>query len=146
MIIKNILSSFEIDDQEIEKQVEQILGTDSEEDMLSGIDETVSSFEPGAILNGTIVNLIGDEVIIEVGLKSEGSVSKTEFDDLDQIQIGDTIEVMLEAVESDSGLVLLSKRKADRIRGWQRILENHSVGDTIDGKGQCLSGSDYRRR
>jgi len=134
MISKNIPISFEIDDLEIEKQVDLILGTDSDKDMLSGIDKTVSSFEPGAILNGTIVNLIGDEVIIEVGLKSEGSVSKIEFDDLDQIQIGDTIEVMLEAVESDSGLVLLSKRKADRIRGWQRILENHSVGDTIDGK------------
>ena len=68
---------------------------------------------------------VGDDVIIEVGLKSEGSVSSYEFDSPDEIVIGDEIEVLLESVESESGLVQLSKRKADRIRGWENIVKNH---------------------
>ena len=64
--------------------------------------------------------LLTVDVIIEVGLKSEGSVSSSEFNDPSEIVVGDTVEVLLESVESDSGLVQLSKRKADRIRGWER--------------------------
>jgi len=134
MVDKSIFREFEIDDAEVEQHVSQALSTQGQEDMLAMIDKTMSNLKPGAILKGTIVNNIGDDVIVEVGLKSEGAVSTHEFDDPSEIRIGDTIEVFLEAVESDSGLVQLSKRKADRIRGWERILETHKEGDTIKGK------------
>ena len=134
MVDKRIFNEFEIDEENIELQVQQALGTNDENDMVGMIDKTVSNFEPGSILKGKIVNYIGDDVIVEVGLKSEGAISASEFDDPGEIQIGDPIEVLLEAVESDSGLVLLSKRKADRIRGWERIIENYQEEDTIKGK------------
>jgi small subunit ribosomal protein S1 len=134
MVDKNIARAFEIDEQEIDLQIEQVLGGALQSDMLAAIDKTVRNFEPGSILSGRIVNHIGDDVIVEVGLKSEGSVSASEFDDPGEIRIGDTVEVLLEAVESDSGLVILSKRKADRIRGWERILAHYKEGDTIKGR------------
>ncbi len=134
MVDKSIFREFQIDEEQIEKQVDQALSTDGQDDMLAMIDKTVGNLNPGAILLGTIVNHIGDDVIIEVGLKSEGAVSASEFDDPSEIRVGDSVDVLLESVESDSGLVLLSKRKADRIRGWQRILETHKEGDTIKGR------------
>lgn len=134
MVDKSIFLDFEIDEQAIDLEIVQALGTSDANDMTSVIDETIGNFEPGKIMIGKIVNQIGDDVIIEVGLKSEGVVSSTEFDDSSDIEIGKSIEVLLEAVESDSGLVALSKRKADRIRGWERIVEQCEEGDTIKGK------------
>ncbi len=134
MVNRNIFQSFEINEQEIEQQVEEALGIGIDDDMLSIIDKTVRNFDPGSILKGKIVNHIGDDVIVEVGLKSEGTIDASEFDDPSEIRIGDSIEVLLESVESDSGLVQLSKRKADRIRGWERILEKYKEGDVIKGK------------
>jgi small subunit ribosomal protein S1 len=134
MVNRNILREFAIDEQEIERQVEAAMGDADQSHMLAAIDETVQHFESGNILKGTIVNHFGDDVLVEVGMKSEGTVSATEFDDPSEIRIGDTIEVFLESVESDSGQVVLSKRKADRIRGWERILSRYEEGQTIKGK------------
>ena len=132
MLTRNLLKEFDIDELEIDQQVTAALGDTTEEEMLTTIDQSVTDIETGKILTGTIVNHYGDDVVIEVGLKSEGTVSVGEFEGK-PFQIGDKIEVMLESVENDSGLVLLSKRKADRIRGWERILENYQEGDTIKG-------------
>lgn len=132
MVTKQLLAQFDIDEQEIEQQLVDAIGLNNDEEMLSTIDQTMTNVEPGKIFNGTIVNHIGDDVIIEVGLKSEGAVSSQEFEG-QKIVIGTVIEVMLESVESDSGLIQLSKRKADRIRGWERILQNNDEGDTITG-------------
>lgn len=134
MVDKSILREIEIDEQAINQSISDALGTSDQQGILDVIDKTVRNFEPGTILKGKIVNYVGDDVIVEVGLKSEGSVSADEFDDPGEIRVGDSVEVLLEAVESDSGLVILSKRKADRIRGWERIIENYKEGDTIKGK------------
>ena len=134
MVAKIFLNEFDIDEDLINSQIAEALGAADDEALLEVFGQTVVNFTPGEILKGTIVNRIGSDVIIEVGLKSEGVVPVSEFDDPDEIVIGKELEVMLDAVESDSGLVALSKRKADRIRGWERILENYKEGDTIDGK------------
>jgi len=134
MVAKIFLNEFDIDEDLINSQIAEALGAADDEALLEVFGQTVVNFTPGEILKGTIVNRIGSDVIIEVGLKSEGVVPVSEFDDPDEIVIGKELEVMLDAVESDSGLVALSKRKADRIRGWERILENYKEGDTIEGK------------
>ena len=135
MVDKGIFYEFQIDEAAIEKQISEALNLNSDgaEDMMSLIDQTVVNFEPGTILTGTIVNYIGGDVIVEVGLKSEGNISDTEFNDPAEIKIGDTVEVFLESVESSSGQIELSKRKADRIRGWERIIETKKEGDVITG-------------
>ena len=134
MVDKSLFQEFQIDEAQIEQQVLLALGSGGESAMIEVIDRTVSNFEPGSILKGKIVNHFGDDVIVEVGLKSEGTISVSEFDDPNEIHIGDPIEVLLEAVESDSGLIMLSKRKADRIRGWERVITHYKEGDTIKGK------------
>ena len=134
MVDKNIILEIELDENQIDLQIQEALCSNDQQDLMGVIDSTVRNFEPGTILTGKIVNQLGDDIVIEVGLKSEGAVSISEFDDDDEIKVGAPVEVFLEAVESDSGLVILSKRKADRIRGWERIIANHKEGDTIKGR------------
>jgi small subunit ribosomal protein S1 len=134
MVDKSIARQFEVNDAELEQLMTALGSGGGHVGMVAMVDKTVGNFEPGAILKGTIVNQVGDDVVIEVGLKSEGAISKSEFDDPDEIRIGASVEVLLEAVESDSGLVQLSKRKADRIRGWERIIETKKEGDVIKGR------------
>ena len=91
------------------------------------------SIETGSILKGKVVGMSGDFVIVDVGLKSEGQVAKTEFEDTG-VAIGDEVEVLLEQMEDAEGSVVLSKRKADRIRGWEQILVTRKEGDVVEGK------------
>ena len=94
----------------------------------------VDSHLPGTILKGKIVTQIGNDVIVEVGLKSEGVVDAAEFDDPSEVVPGRDIEVLLEDTDSESGLILLSKHKADRIRGWENLINTKKEGDTVKGK------------
>ena len=110
------------------------------EQMLSGIatETAIAGSEPkatetGSILKGRVVGMSGDFVIVDVGLKSEGQVDKAEFEDTG-VAVGDEVEVLLEQMEDAEGAVVLSKRKADRIRGWEQILVTRKEGDVVEGK------------
>ena len=72
------------------------------------------------------------DVILEIGLKSEGIVDASEFDSPEEMAPGTEIEVLLEEMDA-GGVILLSKRKADRIRGWERIISTKKEGDIISG-------------
>ncbi len=134
MVDYNLIKSLGVSDDDVEKQLADALGQDFSPDALGEAIQDNAAHQPGSILTGHVVDVIGNDVVIEVGLKSEGMVDINEFDDLDEVKPGMEVEVFLDAVESDSGLVELSKRKADRIRGWQRILDNNDEGDVITGR------------
>ncbi|HOW73810.1 MAG TPA: 30S ribosomal protein S1 [Phycisphaerae bacterium] len=135
MVDYNLIHSLELDNS-IEQQMIDALGSGepNQETIASVIDATVGSFQPGTLLKGRIAGLVGDDVIIDVGLKSEGLVPASEWDDKSAIDIGDAVDVWLESVESDSGLVVISKRKADRLLNWQRLVETAHEGDDVRGR------------
>ena len=95
---------------------------------------TVADFTQGAILKGRVVRVAGDDVVVDIGYKSEGFIPKAEFDSLDDIEPGIELEVYLDQIEDEAGVVVLSKKKADRIRGWERVMEAYKVGDVVKGK------------
>jgi small subunit ribosomal protein S1 len=99
--------------------------------MLGG--EAEIEYTPGSILKGKVIGIAGDDVVVDVGFKSEGLVNKQEFDNFESIKPGDTIEVLLENIEAENGVIQLSKRKADRIRGWERIISEKKEGDNVEG-------------
>ena len=101
-------------------------------DMEGLLVEAIGDFSNGSILQGKIIGRAGDDFLIDVGLKSEGILDKHEFDDPKDVEIGDTVEVLLEDVEG--GTVMVSKRKADRIRGWEKLISEKGEGDVVDGK------------
>ena len=94
----------------------------------------VQDFTPGAIVKGRISGAVGDDFIVELGLKSEGILENGEFDDPAAVKVGDVVQVLLEDVEGDTGLVKISKRKADRIINWEAIMKSKKEGDPVKGK------------
>ncbi|HWL94687.1 MAG TPA: 30S ribosomal protein S1 [Phycisphaerae bacterium] len=98
------------------------------------LDKSAAEYKADTILKGRVIGTSGNEVIVDVGLKSEGYVPLSEWDDPSDIDPGDEIEVLLEQIENETGVLQLSKRKADRIRGWERLLETHKEGDKVSGR------------
>lgn len=136
MVDYNLINSLEMDDKSLEGQLADVFGVDTSnhEAIASAVEETIGNFQAGTILKGRIIGRAGDDVVVDVGLKSEGVVPVNEWDDRSSIDIGDEIDVWLETVESDSGLVVISKRKADRLLNWQRLVETAKEGDDVKGK------------
>ncbi len=118
----------------IEREVEAALEGQDLAQLAGLYDHSIRNFEVGTILEGRVINKRGDDVIIDIGYKSEGLVYADEFPDRGaHIKRGDRVEVLLEAVEDEAGMIVLSKRKADRIRGWERVIENNAEGDIVRG-------------
>ncbi|MGR3310911.1 MAG: 30S ribosomal protein S1 [Candidatus Brocadiales bacterium] len=133
MVDRDIIKEYDIDLDEVEKEITQALEGYPQESMEKTYNESIKNFGVGTILKGIILDVVGKDVIIDSGYKSEGVVPVEEFNTPDEIQIGQEIEVMLESVEDDSGLIKLSKRKADRIRGWEKVVTQYKEGDVLTG-------------
>jgi len=134
MVDKNIVNKLGLSEQELDKQVDEIFGEKETEYLEEALQNKVDAHLPGTILKGRIVSQIGSDVIVEIGLKSEGIVDAGEFNRTDEVEPGKEIEVLIEDSDAGGGLILLSKRKADRIRGWEKIIETKKEGDIVEGK------------
>jgi len=90
----------------------------------------------GQIVSGTIVQVHHDSVIVDIGGKSEGVISKSEFVGADGtfgIKVGDKVDVFIESRESDDGLISLSKEKADKMKVWDEISAACERDEIIEG-------------
>ena len=136
MVDYSLIQSLAVDEGEAEALLSEAFGgaTDADFDMDSVLKDDLQDLKVGNILTGKVVGKAGDDAVIDVGLKSEGLVNKSEFESFEDLELGDKVEVVLEELEDESGVVKLSKRKADRIRGWERILESNNEGDIVEGR------------
>ncbi len=134
MVDRNIINKLGLSQEELDERVSEMFDDKDNEYLEEVLKTKVDSRLPGTILKGTIVSQIGNDVIIEIGLKSEGVVDASEFDSSDEIEPGKEVEVLLEDTDSAGELIPLSKRKADRIRGWETIIETKKEGDIVSGK------------
>ena len=134
MVDRNIVQKLELSEEKLDQQIGELFGETEQEYLENILQAKVDSRLPGTILKGTIVSQIGNDVIVEVGLKSEGIVDAGEFEGPDEVTAGRDIEVLLEDTDSEGGLILLSKLKADRIRGWETIINTKNKGDVVTGK------------
>ncbi len=91
-------------------------------------------FTAGSIIKGTISSIKGDDVFVDIGYKSEGQVSIKDFKDGETPKVGDVIDVMLVELENEkSGMVILSKSRADEQIRWDKVLANYSEGGIVHG-------------
>ncbi|HZN65916.1 MAG TPA: 30S ribosomal protein S1 [Tepidisphaeraceae bacterium] len=134
MVDFNLINSLGNIDDEVNSAVATALGeaADDISKLVSG--DEVQDFTPGAIIKGRVSSISGDDFVVELGLKSEGILDKGEFDEPTNVKVGDEVQVLLEDVEGDTGLVKISKRKADRIINWEKIMKSKKEGDPVRGK------------
>jgi small subunit ribosomal protein S1 len=96
--------------------------------------ESFRDVKQGEMVKGRLVRIQGDNVIIDVGFKSEGTIPRSEFGEDAALEVGQEIEVVLESVEDLEGNLVLSKSRADFLRIWEKVLRAHETGEIIDGK------------
>jgi small subunit ribosomal protein S1 len=103
------------------------------EKMLSMYEGTMSQIVEGEIVKSKVLRVTDNAVILDVGFKSEGSVPLDEFKDPQSLKEGDEVEVFLEHLEDQEGAVVLSKKKADFMRVWEKIRVAHESDQPVEG-------------
>ncbi|MFK7759558.1 MAG: 30S ribosomal protein S1 [Phycisphaerales bacterium] len=135
MIDENLIASLGIQDDEAMALLGEAFGDNAgaEDQMDSILVDQATDLTSGKLIKGTVIGFAGDDVVVDVGLKSEGLIAREEFEDMPSLKIGDEVDVLLESIENDEGIVELSKRKADRQIAWQRIVDTTKEEDVIEG-------------
>ncbi len=103
------------------------------EALLEMYEDTLTDIVEGEIVKARVLRVTDKAVILDVGFKSEGSVNRDEFKDPDALEVGEEVEVYLENLEDEDGVVVLSKKKADFLRVWEKIREAHEAGTAVPG-------------
>ncbi|MGF1451053.1 MAG: 30S ribosomal protein S1 [Opitutales bacterium] len=93
-----------------------------------------AQLESGKIVKGTITEIRANEVIVDIGGKSEGSINALEFMDVGELTIGEDIEVLLERLEDKEGNPVLSYDKAEQKKNWEKILDDCEEGSIVSGR------------
>jgi len=107
--------------------------TQSGLDLMALIDQKFHSHRENSIVRGTIIEVRPQVVVVDVGAKSEGIIPISEFED-EEFAVGDEIEVLLEKLENDEGMVVLSKEKAAHKQNWDKIVKVFEDGGLVKGK------------
>ncbi len=93
--------------------------------------------EEGRVVSGTVIQIAKDYVVVDIGYKSEGQVALAEFPVAPggepQVKVGDKVEVLVESRENDTGMVVLSKEKADKMRIWDEISAACERDELVEG-------------
>src|SRR5271170_2113085 len=106
--------------------------------MEEAMKQSATRFAQGEIVKGTVIELRKNEVLVDIGYKSEGVISGGEFIDLKSVKVGDIIDVLIEKLENKEGTVVLSHEKAEFKKNWDNILSICNEGGIITGKVKAI--------
>jgi small subunit ribosomal protein S1 len=98
------------------------------------IASSVKNYREGSIVKGHILEIRPREFLVDIGYKSEGVIPASEFDEPESVELGDEVEVLLERLENDEGMVVLSKEKAAQRQNWEKIVGVFKGDGLIKGK------------
>ena len=112
----------------------------SDEEMNQLIDGTITAFDEGDLVTGTVVKIEHDEVLLDIGFKSEGVIPARELsirkdvDPSEIVALGDEIEALVLQKEDKEGRLILSKKRAEYERAWNRVEEKFNGGENVEGE------------
>ena len=135
MVDYNLINSLGNIDADVDLAVISALGAEAADDVNKLVGgEGLQDISNNKIIKGKISGKAGDDFVVELGLKSEGILEKGEFDEPENVKIGDVVQVLVEDVDDENDTVRISKRKADRIINWEAIMKSKKEGDPVSGK------------
>jgi small subunit ribosomal protein S1 len=106
----------------------------AQSEMKALLEKSCKAYSPNTIVTGRVVELRPDQVLIDIGYKSEGLIPLTEFPDPSVLAVGSEMEVLLERLEDEDGLVVLSHAKAELKKNWDKIVSACNEGVKVQGK------------
>ena len=140
MVNRNLIRSLE--DDSMSAQLDMLLPEEEMEGIvLDGLEDLNQSFDVNQIVMGRIVEVNGEYVVIDVGFKSEGAININEWDETEEPpQVGQQVKVLIEEMEDAlgpandiHGMISLSKRKAEKILDWERMMSEVAEGQVVTG-------------
>lgn len=134
MAKKRLLEEILLSEEDLQEMTSKVVSSINKEEIDKVYEESMKDFQVDTIVKGTILNSVGDAVLVDIGYKSEGVVPKADFVRPEDMRPQQEIEVLLEAIEDETGYVALSKEKADKIRGWEKIIKCNKEGDPLKGR------------
>ena len=138
MVNRNLIRGLDLNDEDWQHELTLAMeGIETEEELIGGTQDVAVN----QIVDGKILRVEGDFVLVDVGYKSEGIILRNEWEEDESLpEPGQIIQVLVEDVEDvyglvdDSrGMISLSKRKAEKIQAWQKVMENVHEGDVVTG-------------
>ncbi|MFQ5766829.1 MAG: 30S ribosomal protein S1, partial [Acidobacteriota bacterium] len=121
-----------------------LLGKDQEdlsreeyEKLLSMYDDTFRDLKEGQVVKGRVIKVLPNEIVVDVGYKSEGLIDVEEFPQRDgkpAVEVGDQVEVLLVKTEDKNGYLVLSKEKAEKMKVWERVERAYREGTPLTGR------------
>ncbi len=134
MVNRNLIREFDWTDEEKESAIGTL--EPEEMDWMGGADVTANQ-----IVEGKVLRIDDDFILVDVGYKSEGIIPRNEWEEGDELPaVGDTLRVLVEDLEDvtpqqqeDRGMIVLSKRKAEKIEKWMKVMETVKEGDVVTG-------------
>ena len=113
---------------------EDIYSAEERAEMEARYEETMKIFRYNELVTGKVVAISESDVAVDIGFKSEGNIPVEEFDNLDDIKVGDEIEVLIDRIEDEAGTLVLSKRKAEFTRIWEKINILYQTGEMVEAQ------------
>ena len=101
------------------------------DDLRKLVENTLTNVSENEIVAGKVISISEKDVVIDIGFKSDGIVSRSEFGD--ELAAGEEVEVYLERIEDYHGQLVLSKTKADTVRRWRRIEDAFDNEEVLEG-------------
>ena len=128
----NFLDNESTEEEQFEK--DSVTG-ESMAELMDLYEESFKRFAEGEVVNGKIISVDKDHVLVDIGYKSEGQIRIREFEEDGEIkaEVGDTVEVMVEWWDDENEVVVLSKEKAEKVKVWDDIKKRHEADETISG-------------
>jgi len=121
--------------QEKDVLIDEKLYTDEEmKQMMEMYEGTLGKITQGEIVKGRIVFIGQNDISLDIGFKSEGTVPVNEFPNIKELKVGDEVEVFLESIEDKDGQMVLSRKRADFMRVWEKVTRSFETGEVIQGK------------
>jgi small subunit ribosomal protein S1 len=137
MVNRNLVRDFDIEEQDIEQAFSEF-GMSAEQALPRIYVDQQQEFDANKVVVGKVRELHDNDVVVDVGYKSEGIIPLEEWYDeaVNKVvapQVGDEVRVLLEDIDDAHGLLMLSFRKAKRQEEWERVIKQHKEGDVVGG-------------
>jgi small subunit ribosomal protein S1 len=138
MVNRSLVRS--LDDDNLEDELAGMFGDSAEELLLESLEDANKQFDVNQIVEGKIVEINEEFVVVDVGFKSEGAIPKNEWEEGEEPpQVGQMIKVLIEEVEDQNlleearNMIVLSKRKAEKIIQWEKMMASVQEGQVVTG-------------
>ena len=97
-------------------------------------DQSFQDLKEGEIIKGKIVGITDDNVVLDIGFKSDGTISRNDFTPTEEVKLGLEVDVVIESTEDEDGNLVLSKKRADFLKVWAQIIHAHENETILTGK------------